>query len=89
MFAMRIVLSRSHSSSRRCTYEHTHSTFSLVVTTVMNELVSSEDIQARCHDLVYQVAYAFYDTPYIILLKLLVLHRVYVQDFRIWHLTRY
>jgi hypothetical protein len=38
----------------------------------MSSLVSSEDIQAYCHDLVYQVAYAFYDTPYIILIKLLV-----------------
>ena len=38
----------------------------------MSSLVSSEDIQAYCHDLVYQVAYAFYDAPYIILIKLLV-----------------
>jgi transcription initiation factor TFIIE subunit alpha len=29
-------------------------------------------VLAKCHDLVYQVAYAFYDAPYIILLKLLV-----------------
>jgi transcription initiation factor TFIIE subunit alpha len=38
----------------------------------MASLASSEDIQAYCHDLVYQVAYAFYDAPYIILIKLLV-----------------
>lgn len=42
----------------------------------MSELHSAEEIQARCHDLVYQVAYAFYDAPYIILLKLLVQLRV-------------
>jgi hypothetical protein len=46
----------------------------------MSSLVSSEDIQAYCHDLVYQVAYAFYDTPYIILIKLLVQLGVYVRS---------
>jgi transcription initiation factor TFIIE subunit alpha len=45
----------------------------------MSSLVSSEDIQAYCHDLVYQVAYAFYDTPYIILIKLLVQLGVFVH----------
>jgi len=44
----------------------------------MSSLVSSEDVQAYCHDLVYQVAYAFYDTPYIILIKLLVQLGVFV-----------
>lgn len=33
---------------------------------------SNDEVLAKCHDLVYQVAYAMYDTPYIILLKLLV-----------------
>jgi transcription initiation factor TFIIE subunit alpha len=46
----------------------------------MSSLVSSEDIQAYCHDLVYQVAYAFYDTPYIILIKLLVQLGVFVRS---------
>jgi transcription initiation factor TFIIE subunit alpha len=46
----------------------------------MSSLVSSEDIQAYCHDLVYQVAYAFYDTPYIILIKLLVQLGVLVRS---------
>lgn len=36
--------------------------------------LSHDDIRKLAHNLVYQVAYAFYDTPYIILIKLLVLH---------------
>lgn len=34
--------------------------------------LTNDEITIRCQDLVYQVAYAFYDAPYIILLKLLV-----------------
>ena len=40
--------------------------------------LSADDINRLCQDLVYQVAYAFYDTPYILLLKLLVNLGVYV-----------
>ena len=38
---------------------------------------SSDEVLRRSQDLVYQVAYAFYDTPYILLLKLLVQLGVY------------
>ncbi|WVR05829.1 hypothetical protein IAU60_002855 [Kwoniella sp. DSM 27419] len=38
--------------------------------------LSSDEINKICADLVYQVAYAFYDTPYIIILKLMVLENV-------------
>ena len=34
--------------------------------------LSSDEVKRRCQDLVYQVAYAFYDAPYIILLRLMV-----------------
>ena len=34
--------------------------------------LSTDEITRRAQDLVYQVAYAFYDSPYILLLKLLV-----------------
>ena len=34
--------------------------------------LSTDEVTGRAHDLVYQVAYAFYDSPYILLLKLLV-----------------
>ncbi|ORY21847.1 hypothetical protein BCR39DRAFT_552714 [Naematelia encephala] len=39
----------------------------------MSTQLSSDEVAKLCQDLVYQVAYAFYDPPYIILLKLLVL----------------
>jgi transcription initiation factor TFIIE subunit alpha len=34
--------------------------------------LSEEGIAAKCHELVYQVGYSFYDAPYILLLNLLV-----------------
>jgi transcription initiation factor TFIIE subunit alpha len=34
--------------------------------------LSEEGIVAKCHELVYQVGYSFYDAPYILLLNLLV-----------------
>lgn len=40
--------------------------------------LSSDEIQKLCSDLVYQVAYSFYDVPYIIILKMLVQYNVYV-----------
>jgi transcription initiation factor TFIIE subunit alpha len=33
---------------------------------------TDDQITRLCQDLVYQVAYAFYDSPYILLLKLVV-----------------
>ncbi|WVQ97180.1 hypothetical protein IAU59_004290 [Kwoniella sp. CBS 9459] len=38
----------------------------------MSQQLSSDEIKKLCANLVYQVAYAFYDTPYIIILKLMV-----------------
>ncbi|OCF33261.1 hypothetical protein I316_05002 [Kwoniella heveanensis BCC8398] len=38
----------------------------------MSQQLSSDEIRKLCANLVYQVAYAFYDTPYIIILKLMV-----------------
>ncbi|ORX34188.1 hypothetical protein BD324DRAFT_637017 [Kockovaella imperatae] len=38
----------------------------------MADTLSSDQIQRYCHDLVYQVAYTFYDSPYILIFKLLV-----------------
>ncbi|WWC58518.1 uncharacterized protein I303_101061 [Kwoniella dejecticola CBS 10117] len=38
----------------------------------MAQHLSSSEINKLCADLVYQVAYAFYDTPYIIILKMMV-----------------
>lgn len=43
-----------------------------------NPQLSSDEIQKLCSDLVYQVAYSFYDVPYIIILKMLVQYNVYV-----------
>lgn len=34
-------------------------------------ILTSDEITKRCQDLVYQVAYAFYDSPYILCLKVL------------------
>ena len=41
--------------------------------------ISPEEAQKLAQDLVYQVAYAFYDVPYIILLKLVILREVYAR----------
>lgn len=41
----------------------------------MSELTKDE-IATRCQELVYKVAYSFYDAPYIILLRVLVTHHV-------------
>lgn len=49
----------------------------LVVFPTAMTTLSSDDISRLAHDLVYQVAYSFYDTPYILLLKLLVNLGVY------------
>jgi transcription initiation factor TFIIE subunit alpha len=38
----------------------------------MSAHLSQEQIKRLCEDLVYQVGYAFYDVPYIILLNLMV-----------------
>lgn len=37
----------------------------------MAERLSAEELNKLCNSLVLQVAYAFYDAPYIILFKLL------------------
>jgi transcription initiation factor TFIIE subunit alpha len=37
----------------------------------MSDLTASE-VKRRCEELVYKVAYSFYDAPYIIILRLLV-----------------
>jgi transcription initiation factor TFIIE subunit alpha len=42
----------------------------------MSTHLSQEQIKRLCEDLVYQVGYAFYDVPYIILLNLMVLLEV-------------
>ena len=34
--------------------------------------LSTDEVTSLAQDLVYQVAYAFYDTPYILLMKILV-----------------
>lgn len=51
--------------------------------TMAEPQLSSDEIQKLCSDLVYQVAYSFYDVPYIIILKMLVQYNVYVP--KIWH----
>lgn len=34
--------------------------------------LTKDEVSRRCQDLVYKVAYSFYDSPYIILLRILV-----------------
>jgi transcription initiation factor TFIIE subunit alpha len=38
----------------------------------MSTQLSEDQVTRLCQDLIYQVSYAFYDTPYILLLKLIV-----------------
>lgn len=38
--------------------------------------LTKDEISRRCQDLVYKVAYSFYDSPYIILLRILTHHNV-------------
>lgn len=40
--------------------------------------LTKNEVTHRCKDLVYKVAYAFYDSPYIIMLRVLVNQSVYV-----------
>jgi transcription initiation factor TFIIE subunit alpha len=41
-------------------------------TVAMSTQLSEDQVTRLCQDLIYQVSYAFYDTPYILLLKLIV-----------------
>lgn len=38
----------------------------------MSSHLTQEQVKRLCEDLVYQVGYAFYDVPYIVLLNLMV-----------------
>lgn len=42
----------------------------------MSTELSKDEVTKLCQQLVYKVAYAFYDSPYIILLRILVHHNV-------------
>lgn len=42
----------------------------------MSSELSTDEVNKLCQDLVYKVAYAFYDSPYIILLRILIHHNV-------------
>ncbi|WOO83687.1 Transcription initiation factor IIE subunit alpha [Vanrija pseudolonga] len=41
--------------------------------------LTKDEISRRCQDLVYKVAYSFYDSPYIILLRILTHHNVITE----------
>lgn len=41
--------------------------------------LSQDEVTRLCQDLVYKVAYAFYDSPYIIMLRFLISEKVYVD----------
>jgi transcription initiation factor TFIIE subunit alpha len=45
----------------------------------MSYALSEDQIKKRCRELVYQVAYSFYDPPYIIMLHLLLHYEVYAS----------
>jgi transcription initiation factor TFIIE subunit alpha len=41
--------------------------------------LSTDEIEKLSHNIVYQVAYSFYDRPYILLFKLLITFNVYIS----------
>lgn len=43
----------------------------------MSTALTSDEIEAYCHNLVRKVAYAFYEQPYILLFQQLIVHGVY------------
>jgi len=42
--------------------------------------LTKDEVTRRCQELVYKVAYGFYDSPYIILLRTLVKYSVSVSE---------
>jgi len=44
-------------------------------------ILSTDEIEKLSHNIVHQVAYSFYDRPYILLLKLLITFNVYIPPF--------
>jgi hypothetical protein len=45
----------------------------------MSNALTSDEVEAYCHNLVRKVAYAFYEQPYILLFQQLIVHGVYAS----------